>query len=61
MTDDMQSTHQSSNASLAGARSENFESGLQKTVRWYIDRRDWWQPILDRGYKVDRLGIGGGR
>ena len=39
---------------------ENFESGLQKTVKWYIDRRDWWQPILDRGYKVDRLGIGGG-
>ena len=37
---------------------ENFESGIEKTVKWYIDRRDWWQPILDRGYKTNRLGIG---
>jgi dTDP-glucose 4,6-dehydratase len=35
---------------------ESFETGLEKTVRWYLDRRDWWQPILDRGYKPIRLG-----
>lgn len=36
---------------------ESFESGLEKTVKWYIDRRDWWQAILDRGYRADRLGV----
>jgi dTDP-glucose 4,6-dehydratase len=37
---------------------ENFESGLEKTVKWYLARRDWWQAILDRGYQPDRIGIG---
>lgn len=37
---------------------ENFESGLRKTVRWYLDNRDWWQTILDRGYRADRVGLG---
>jgi dTDP-glucose 4,6-dehydratase len=35
---------------------ENFESGLFKTVRWYLENKHWWQPILERGYKLDRLG-----
>ena len=39
---------------------ENFESGLDKTVKWYIDRRDRGQAILDRGYRARRLGLGGG-
>jgi dTDP-glucose 4,6-dehydratase len=39
---------------------ENFESGLEKTVKWYLARRDWWQAILDRGYRSERLGVGGG-
>lgn len=42
---------------------ENFESGIEKTVRWYVDHPDWWQSILDRGYAADRLGTnrwGGG-
>ncbi|WP_328663558.1 dTDP-glucose 4,6-dehydratase [Streptomyces sp. NBC_00328] len=25
-----------------------FEEGLARTVRWYADRRDWWEPLLDR-------------
>jgi dTDP-glucose 4,6-dehydratase len=36
---------------------ENFDSGLAKTVRWYLDNRAWWQDILDRGYKAERLGL----
>ncbi len=38
--------------------SENFESGLRKTVQWYVANRSWWQPILDRGYRAERLGLG---
>ena len=36
---------------------ELFETGLAKTVRWYLDSRVWWQSILDRGYKAERIGL----
>jgi dTDP-glucose 4,6-dehydratase len=35
---------------LGWLASENFESGIKKTVKWYLDQRRWWQAILDRGY-----------
>jgi dTDP-glucose 4,6-dehydratase len=39
---------------------ESFSSGLRKTVRWYLDHREWWQAI--RGdYDGARLGLGGRR
>jgi dTDP-glucose 4,6-dehydratase len=36
---------------------ETFESGLAKTVRWYLDNQPWWQAILARGYKAERIGL----
>ena len=36
---------------------ENFETGIAKTVRWYIDKQPWWRAILNRGYNADRLGL----
>jgi dTDP-glucose 4,6-dehydratase len=36
---------------------ENFETGLAKTVRWYLDNEAWWRAILDRGYKANRIGL----
>lgn len=36
---------------------ETFETGLAKTVRWYLDNRAWWGDILQRGYKVGRAGL----
>jgi dTDP-glucose 4,6-dehydratase len=35
---------------------ETFETGLETTVRWFIDNRSWWQGILDRGYRAKRIG-----
>jgi len=35
---------------------ETFESGLKKTVDWYLQNRDWWQAILDGSYQLGRLG-----
>jgi dTDP-glucose 4,6-dehydratase len=35
---------------------ESFESGLRKTVVWYLENRDWWQAIRDGVYKGQRLG-----
>ncbi|MBU0724926.1 MAG: dTDP-glucose 4,6-dehydratase [Alphaproteobacteria bacterium] len=37
---------------------ENFESGLAKTVDWYIANESWWRPILDGSYQGQRLGAG---
>jgi dTDP-glucose 4,6-dehydratase len=39
---------------------ETFESGLRKTVSWYLENRWWWEPIWSRRYRGERLGIGGG-
>ena len=38
--------------------SETFESGLRKTIGWYLDNDWWWRPIRQRQYAGDRLGIG---
>jgi dTDP-glucose 4,6-dehydratase len=27
---------------------ESFESGLKRTVRWYLDNRAWWEPLVQR-------------
>ena len=45
-------------AELGWQASENFESGIEKTVKWYLDQRNWWQAILDRGYQAKRIGVG---
>ena len=36
---------------------ETFESGLRKTVKWYIDNPKWWQRVLSGEYSLDRLGL----
>jgi dTDP-glucose 4,6-dehydratase len=36
---------------------ETFESGLRKTVQWYLENQVWWQRILDRDYDLARLGV----
>jgi dTDP-glucose 4,6-dehydratase len=37
---------------------ENFESGLAKTVRWYLEHRDWIERISSGTYRRQRLGLG---
>jgi dTDP-glucose 4,6-dehydratase len=34
-----------------------FEQGIGRTVDWYLERRDWWEPILARRYDTGRLGL----
>ena len=38
---------------------ESFESGLRKTVDWYLDNEWWWRPIREKKYAGDRLGAAG--
>ena len=35
---------------------ETFETGLRKTVRWYLDNREWCQHVQDGSYQRERLG-----
>ncbi|MGQ2917225.1 MULTISPECIES: dTDP-glucose 4,6-dehydratase [Rhizobium] len=36
---------------------ENFDSGIEKTVRWYLANEWWWRPLRDGVYAGQRLGI----
>jgi dTDP-glucose 4,6-dehydratase len=35
---------------------ETFESGIEKTVKWYLGNDVWWRGILERGYQARRIG-----
>lgn len=38
---------------------ESFDSGVDHTVRWYLDNRDWWEPLVAGGRAAERRGLGG--
>lgn len=37
---------------------ETFETGLRKTVQWYLSNPDWWQRVLNGAYRMERIGQG---
>ncbi|BBK33064.1 dTDP-glucose 4,6-dehydratase [Stella humosa] len=37
---------------------ETFETGIRKTVEWYLANRPWWQAIQSGQYQGERLGLG---
>jgi dTDP-glucose 4,6-dehydratase len=42
---------------LGWTAQESFETGIQKTVQWYLDNEWWWRPIREHGYSGERLGV----
>lgn len=44
---------------LGWAPRESFETGLEKTVRWYLSNQDWWKNVLSGDYRLARIGVGG--
>jgi len=36
---------------------ENFDSGIERTVRWYLENGWWWQPLRQGVYSGERLGV----
>lgn len=42
---------------LGWAPRESLQSGLGKTVGWFLDNRQWWEDILNGTYKLERLGL----
>jgi dTDP-glucose 4,6-dehydratase len=44
-------------ADLGWEPQETFESGLRKTVEWYLANRTWWERIRSGVYRGERLGV----
>ncbi len=42
---------------LGWAPQETFETGIARTVRWYLDNRDWWSKLRTGAYRGERLGL----
>lgn len=36
---------------------ETFESGIRKTVEWYLANESWWKRVQDGSYAGERLGL----
>jgi len=36
---------------------ESFNTGIQKTIEWYLKNEEWWKTIQENSYKQERLGI----
>lgn len=41
---------------LGWRATETFETGIKKTVRWYIEHSEWWKPLREK-YRGERLGL----
>jgi len=44
------------NADLSWVPDEDFESGIRKTVIWYLENKEWWQRVVDGSYRLERIG-----
>ena len=45
------------NKELGWSPKESFETGIRKTIDWYLNNREWWQAIQDNTYQQERLGV----
>jgi len=36
---------------------ETFETGIRKTIQWYLDNENWWRKIQSENYEQERLGL----
>ena len=45
-------------ADLGWVPRESFETGLRKTVEWYLENRAWCERVQDGSYRRERLGVG---
>jgi len=42
---------------LGWVPAETFETGIRKTVQWYLDNQEWWKSVQDGSYSGQRLGL----
>ncbi len=44
-------------AELGWRAKETFETGIEKTVAWYLSNEWWWRPLREKLYSGERLGL----
>ena len=42
---------------LGWSPNESFETGIRKTIHWFLDNQNWWKAIQDNNYRQERLGV----
>jgi len=47
-----------SQSALGWTAAHDFDAGLRRTVRWYLDHRAWWEALRAKRYAGERLGQG---
>ena len=47
----MPSTRPRSTMNLAGLPETKFEDGIKKTIKWYLDNKEWWETIISGEYQ----------
>jgi dTDP-glucose 4,6-dehydratase len=45
------------NRELGWSPDESFETGLRKTIQWYLANEAWWRDILTGSYRLERIGL----
>ena len=48
-------------AELGWLPETKFEDGIRRTIRWYLENRDWWKPIISGEYREYYEKMYGGR
>ena len=42
---------------LGWSPKKSFETGIEKTILWYLDNKEWWESIQNNTYQQERLGV----
>jgi dTDP-glucose 4,6-dehydratase len=44
---------------LGWTAEESFDSGIERTIRWYLDNEEWWRPLVEEKGAIKRVGLKG--
>jgi len=44
---------------LGWTAQESFDSGIERTILWYLDNAQWWRPLVEEKGAIDRVGLKG--
>jgi len=44
---------------LGWTAQESFDSGIERTIRWYLDNEEWWRPLVEQKGAIKRVGLKG--
>jgi dTDP-glucose 4,6-dehydratase len=44
---------------LGWTAQESFDSGIERTIRWYLDNEEWWRPLVEEKGAIERVGLKG--